>query len=333
MSVKEHKSMSGLEKASALLMALGSNASAEVFKHLNESEIESLSAGIIGMRQLDQSVMQSVVSEFERSCGPGAGSGRNFAAELLDQQLQREPGAVPIAKVFPPEPEHPFRFLYGLRLSRAVELFRDESPQIIASVLICLTPEKAATILAGLDEQTQSEVALRICSTGQVEPGIIKAIEAGMRSKLAEPTSKSVASGGPRTLAEILNSARPSTEQIVMGAFERANVSLGEQVRGMMFTFEDLHKLGDNSMRSLLKAIEIDDLKLAMRGAEDHVLQRFSDNMSEYAAEIVKNELAASNPVKVRDIEAAQNRITITARRLLAGGEISLDSDEEDMVA
>lgn len=337
MAMREPKELSGVEKASVLLMAMGATTSAQVLKHLSESEIERLSAEIIRLRQVEPAIVEGVVADFERACASvkrsGISGGRDFVEQVLEQVVGAEKAGELLQKAGRPSATHRFEFLWEADADVISQMLKEEQPQIVALVLVSLPREKAAAVLSQFDEGVRTRIALNICSMEDVDPEVVAAIEDALHVKLAASSAQVVASAGPKTLVEILNNAGRATERVVLEALQKDEPSFGEQVRGMMFIFEDLPRLDDRTIQSVLREIDQEDLRLALKGADDTIKELIFKNMSERAAETLKEDLELAGAVKVKDIEAAQHRVVSVVRRLLASGEIALVDSEEEMAA
>ena len=334
MADQEEGKVTGLKKASVLLMALGTDASAQVLKHLTESEIEKLSAEIVRMRQVDPEMIQAVVEEFERSSASSASlAGKEFAARVLEQvigpqktkqMLQRAAGFTGV---------RPFEFLWEAEARVIARMLKEEHIQIIALVLINLPREKAAAVLSEFDKDTQARIARAVCAMEDVDAEVIGAIEEVLQIKLASASVEAVVAAGPRALVEILNNVERSIERTVLDSLRKGDPAIGKQVRSLMFVFEDLVRLEDRSIQTVLREVDQEDLRLALKGADEKMKELIFRNMSERAAETLKEDLELAGSVKTRDIEAAQQRMASVARRLLATGEIALVDSKEERVA
>ncbi len=312
MSVNTTDNLNGLEKASLLLVAMGTSASAEVFRYLSEEEIEKLSAGIVSMRQVDDGVMKSVVAEFERAASAdiaGSYSGRPQTPQSTTRR--------------------PFESLSRTEAGQIADLLAEEQPQVIALVLVSLPRSKAAAVLAEFDEETQAELALLICRMEEVDPVVIEAIEQSLKTRLAASLQKTSAKTGAHTLVEILNNASDTTGRAIMNALSQDEPSFAEQIRSRSFTFDDFHRLDSVSMKFVLREVDADDLTTALKAAEDDLRELVMQNLPDQAAQALRESLEAVGPVKVRDIEAAQQRIAGIARHLLAMNIISLPDTKE----
>ena len=324
--------LTGLEKASILLIAMGTEVAAEVFKHLTEPEIERLSAQIIRMQYVDQGVIDAVVAEFEQVRGRvrGTRGGKNFAAQVLEQVVGGEKASELLNRAAIPGYGRPFGSLWDLDVDQLSRILAREHPQVIALVLAHLPPEKAAAILCECSEETQAEVAHRICTMDSIEPDIMRAVEDALQTRLTSGADVSTESGGPKILVEILNSATRATERNVLDSLTSRDPAVGEQVRSLLFVFEDMPKLEDRTIQSVLREVEQEDLRLALKGASDEIKEIIFKNMSERAADMLKEDLELLSHVRAKDVEAAQQKLVYVVRRLLASGEAVLKGAEPE---
>ena len=337
MAMEAPNKLTGLDKACILLVALGTAVSADVFKVLTEPEIELLSAEIMKMHAVEPAVKEAVLAEFEQnyaSKGSTSTSGKDFAAQVLEQVVGQEKANELLAKAAKPGRTRAFGSLWELDAGQIAQMLGQEHPQIIALVLTHLPPEKAAMVLSDLGEAAQAEVAHRICLMDQIEPDVLGTIEEALQTKMASTTTgpEVTASGGPNTLVEILNYAERSTERNVLETLMNQDPAVGEEVRGMMFVFEDLPKLEGRSVQLVLREVDQEDLRVAVKGSADEIKEIIFKNMSERAAEMLKEDLELVGSVREKDVEAAQQKIVRVVRRLLASGEVALATGEEEQV-
>ena len=326
--------LNGLEKASVLLMALGTSASAQVFKHLSEPEIEKLSSEIVKMRKVDPEITSAVLAEFESMSADARFDSVAPIKGLAVEQYARpdvvELDGVPTKQTRTGR-KRPFESVSQADAGRIAEMLSDEQPQTIALVLTGLPKDKAAEVLARFDEPTQVRIAVCICDMGEVSPEVLAAVEEVLHTKLQSEASQTPS--GIRTLVDMLNNADSATGHSILDVLRKDDPSFAEQVRASMFIFEDLTRLSDSGVQALLREVDYDDLQLALKGSEEEIKDLIFRSMSERAGEALKEALEFTGPVKVKHIEAAQHRIAATARRLLAGGDISLSDVQEEKVA
>lgn len=324
------RELTGLEKASILLIAMGTKLTAEVFKHLKEPEIERLSAQIMKMREVEPAMIQSVLMEFASAANADASTmgGKDFAMQVLEQVIGQEKASKLLDKAAM-DYRQPFESLWDVDATRLGRVLCQEHPQVIALVLTYLPSDKAAVVLTAMSDELQAEVAHRICVMSDADTEILMSIEDSLKAKLAATANQVVSTAGPKTLVEILNNAERTTERNVLGALQDQDPEIGEQVRSMMFVFEDLPKLEDRAVQLILREIDQEDLRLALKGASEEIRTLIFRNMSERAAEMLKEDLEMIGSVRAKEIEAAQQRVISIVRNLLNSGEATLKSQEE----
>ncbi|MDI6826904.1 MAG: flagellar motor switch protein FliG [Armatimonadota bacterium] len=327
-------SLSGLQKASVLLMSLGASASAEILKHLSEQEIEMLTSAIVQTERVDPEIRDMVLEEFQRELAAAETSvagGKDFAAQVLEQALGQEKASKLISHAGSQTSRNTLQSIWDMEPEKLAKIIGNEHPQIISLLLVNLPPNTAARLLSELEGEMQAEVATRICSMNEADPDVIAEIEAAL---LPEESSTAVEevelSAGPPALVEILNNVDRVTERAVLDAMNARDEATWQQVRKMMFLFEDIIKLSDRSVQLVLREIDQDDLRLAVKGCSDEIKEVIFRNMSERAVESLKEDLELMERVKQKDIDEAQQRIASVARRLLASGEIALEEEESE---
>ncbi|MCL6518670.1 MAG: flagellar motor switch protein FliG [Armatimonadetes bacterium] len=326
-------SLNGLQKASILLMSLGASASAEILKHLSEQEIEMLTRAIVQTERVDQEVRDMVLEEFQRELAVAETSltgGKDFAAQVLEQALGQEKASKLITHSSKSTSGNTLQSIWDIEPEKLAKTIGNEHPQIVSLLLLNLPPNTAAGVLSKLDPEYQVEVATRICTMAEVDPGVIAEIEAALRPKESGTAVEEVELlSGPAALVDILNNVDRVTERAVLEAMNARDEATWQQVRRMMFLFEDIVKLSDRSVQLVLREIDQDDLRLAVKGCQDEIKEVIFRNMSERAAESLKEDLELMEKVKQKDIDEAQQRIASVVRRMLASGEITLDEELE----
>ncbi|MEA2479103.1 MAG: flagellar motor switch protein FliG [Thermoleophilaceae bacterium] len=328
--------LKGSSKAAVLLVALGSARAASVFKYLKEDEIEALS---LEMAQLDtipsdetEEIFHEVV-DTARAAEFYAEGGVDFAREVLEASVGGERAAEIIGRLAAIIEMRPFEFLRRTPPDQIATFLQTESSQTIALVIANLHTTLAASVLANLPTEQQSMVAVRIATMHETSPEVIKDVEAVLRQKLSSVISQEyAAAGGVGPLAEILNSADRSTERNVLDKLAELDAELAEQVRTLLFVFEDIVKIDDRGVQQVLKEVDQKDLALALRGVSDEVRDKVMRNMSERGAAMLLEELDILPPQRRSVVEEAQGRIVAVIRKLEEAGAltISRDADEDD---
>lgn len=328
--------MQGKRKAAVLLVALGSEHAAQVFRHLREEEIEALSLEMAKLYNVEPAITDAVIEEFSATItalDSYVSGGVDYAREVLERALGESRASEIIARLSIVIEMRPFEFLRRTPAEQIVNFLRNESPQVVALVVANLHTALAAQVLANLPESEQAEIALRIARMGETSPDVVKQVEAIMRQKLESLVQgEYTAAGGVKSLAEILNQVDRSTERNVLDSLSDADAELGDEVRRLLFVFEDIAKLDDRSIQMILREADQKDLALALRGVSDDVKQKILSNMSERGAEMLLEEMEYQPPQRKKIVEDAQGRMVAIVRRLEESGAIVLDRGEEESV-
>jgi flagellar motor switch protein FliG len=327
--------ISGRRKAAVLMAALGSERAAGVMQHMREEEIEGLSLEMAKLSTVEQQTAESIFSELAAVAGAdGAGAdvtgGIDFARDVLERALGAERAEELIGRLSTVIEMRPFEFLRRTPPEQIVAFLRSESPQTIALVVANLHTVLSAQVLARLPESLQPEIALRIARMGETSPRVIQQVEDVVRQKLTTLVEQEYSTaGGSKALANILNHADRPTERNVLDHLTATDPELAEQVRRMLFVFEDIVKLDERAIQQVLREANQKDLVLALRGAPEAVMEIMLANMSERGAAMLKEEMEIQQPQRKRDIDEAQGRIVAVVRRLEEAGTIVLGGEGE----
>ncbi len=316
--------VSGARKAAVLMAALGSERAANVIQHLREDEVESVSVEMARLSGVPPETAELVLGEVAAAdADQRAQGGLDYAREVIERALGPERAAELLWRLSGEEETRPFAFLRNVPPERVAGMLRNESPQMIALVLASLQTGQAAGVLARLPEALQPDVALRIARMGGSSATVIEQVEEVLRRRLGAVAEREYATaGGPKALAGILNHADRTVERNVLDTLAGADQALADEVRGMLFVFEDVVKLEDRAVQQLLREVDQKDLVLALRGAPENVKEVVLTNMSERGAAMLKEEMEIQQPQRKRDIDAAQSRIVAVVRRLEEAGTI-----------
>jgi flagellar motor switch protein FliG len=331
-------SLSGRQKAAVLLIGLGTEPAANVLKHLNEREVESLSAEVAALWRVrpetSAAVMEEIADRLRAHEALGIG-GPEYAREVLEHLVGPERAEEIIGAVTVKPETRPFEFLRRTPPEQVSAFLKDESPQTIALVVASVHTSLAARILAELPAELQAEVALRIATMKETNPDVIRDIEQGLRQKLANVLGQEFsAAGGVDALAEILNRAGRSTERNVVEAINGRDGELAEEIRARLFTFEDLVILEDRDLQLVLREVDQKELQLALRGVDSAVVEKVLANMSQRGAEMLREDMEASAPQRKAVVEEAQGKIVAAVRRLEDAGALIIrrGAEEEEEV-
>src|SRR5271168_1081672 len=325
--------LSGARKAAVLMAALGSERAANVLQRLGDEEIESLSMEMASLNQVGAETTDSIFTELAGLASQDAGvaGGADYARGVIERALGPERAAEVLGRMSTRAETTPFEFLQRVPPERTAALLRGESAQTIALILASLQTSLAAGVLARLPERQQPDIALRIARMGETSAQVVEQVEEVIRHKLTAVAEREYsAAGGVKTLAEILNHSDRTTERNVLEKLADEDKDLAEEVRGMLFVFEDIVKLEQRAVQQVLREADQKDLVLALRGAPENVKEIVLTNMSERGAEMLKEEMEIQPPQRKRDIDAAQSRIVAVVRLLEESGAIVIASAGEE---
>jgi flagellar motor switch protein FliG len=322
----EYESLTGVRKAAILLVALDQDAAAKVLKGLSKGLVEDLSREIAGIDLVPTDVREKVITEFYNlvlARQYADSGGLAWARSVLQKTLPAEDAKRIITTIEHAVHEQPFSFLQKTEKENLLTFLQEEHPQTIALVLSHLPPGMASEILVGLPQERQIEVVTRIATMDQTSPEMIKEVEKGLEKRLAGlVTERFERVGGANAVAEILNLAGRAAEKKILETLEQQNPELVEDIRRLMFVFEDILRVNDKGIQAVLKEVDNEELGLALKTASDELKERIFKNMSERAASLIKEEMEFMGPVRVSDVEAAQKKIVDIVRRLEDAGEI-----------
>ncbi|MDX8153213.1 flagellar motor switch protein FliG [Patulibacter brassicae] len=329
--------ISGRRKAAILLVSLGTDRAAQVFKHLRDEEIEALTLEMAKLGQVQPDHIEGVFEEAAAmtvALQSFAEGGVEFAREVLERSLGADRAEEIIGRLASVIEMRPFEFLRRTPPEQVAAFLRAESPQTRALVIANLSTRLASQVLAGMEPAEQADIALRVGTMSETNPEVVKRIEAVVRNKVASVIEQDYqAAGGVDTLAQILNNTDRGTERNVLDALAESDPELAEEVRRKLFVFEDVAGLDDRSIQLVLRDVEQRDLALALRGVDAQVQDRILANLSQRAAEMLRDEMEFQPPQLKRVVEEAQGRIVAVVRRLEEAGTLVIGrGNGDDMV-
>ena len=320
------KGMDGVEKAAILLIALGPEKSAEIFKHLKEEEIEQLTLEIANTNSVSPQTKEQVLNEFYEVCLAQqyiAEGGIGYAKELLEKSLGEEKAKAVIGKLTASLQVRPFEFIRRTDSSQLLNFIQDEHPQTIALILSYLPPAQASAVISSLPPEKQADVARRIAQMDRTSPDVIKQVEKVLEKKLASLVNQDYTIvGGVDAIVEILNSVDRGTERHIMETLEVEEPELADEIRKKMFVFEDILSLDDRAIQRVLRDVDNSDLALALKGATEEVQNVILNNLSKRLAVMIKEDMEYMGPVRMKDVEEAQQKIVNIIRKLEDSAEI-----------
>jgi flagellar motor switch protein FliG len=329
--------VNGLTKAAILLLAVGPDAAGAILKEMSPEGMEEVTRELAGLGRVPQELQAAVVEEFYNLSVANqyiAEGNLDYARVLLKNSMDPKVAERVIGQIQTQVQKTPFAFLQRAESENLLTFIQDEHPQTIALIVCHLAHHKAAEILVGLPMQKQIEVIKRIANMEQTNPEVIKEVEKGLESRLSSMLMQSMEkAGGVPTVAEILNLADRSTEKAIMEGLEAEDPDMVEQIRRLMFVFEDVLQVNDKGIQAVLKEVDNDELSMALKTASQELQAKIFSNMSERAAALIKEDMQYMGPVRVSDVEAAQQRIVDIVRRLEESGDVIIQGrGESDLV-
>jgi flagellar motor switch protein FliG len=338
--VKEDRTpLTGHRKAAILCMTLGRERAAEVMRLLNPNEVEELGREIAQTPAADHNTVETVLTEFRevfQAAEAAARGGVIVAQEILEQALGPQRARHLLDRIREQITDTGLRRLKKAAPDLLMSVLRGEHPQTIALILAHLDPRQSASVIASMESALAGDVLYRVARMDKISPEMLALVEAGLTNKTDLSLSQEMTlSGGPMTVAKVLNLTGASMERSLLEAIGNRSADIASQVKGLMFVFEDLKLLDGRAMQRLLREVDGKELALALKAASEELKQHIYSNMSERAAGALKEELEFMGPVKVRDVEAAHTRIIDVMRTLEEQGEILLSGrgGDQDVIA
>ncbi len=318
--------MSGLQKAAILLLSLDEETASLMLQELEPQDVESLTRQVASLGSVEPDMRTVIVREFydlAMAKSWAAEGGLDYAKALLKRSCDPKVADQIMQQIAQTVQRTPFSFLQKAESDHVLTFIQDEHPQTIALIVSHLPYHKAAEILGALPAQKQVEVVKRIANMEQTNPEVIREVEQGLETRLSTMLSQRMEkTGGVDTIAEVLNLIDRATEKGILEGLETDDPDLAESIRRLMFVFDDILLVNDKGIQAVLKEVDNDELALAMKTASEELVEKIFKNMSERAAELIKEDMEFMGPVRVADVEQAQQRIVDIVRRLEEAGEI-----------
>ena len=326
--------INGPDRAAILLLSLGEVEAAEVLKHMGAKDVQRVGTAMAAMSGVTRDKVEAVLSEFANALGQqtslGVGSDE-YIRNMLVEALGQDKASSVVDRILLGRNSKGLEALKWMETRSVAELIRAEHPQIIAIVMAYLDSDQAAEILAYLPEKVQIEVMMRVATLDGIQPGALRELDEIMEKQFSGSGNLRASSvGGLKTAANIMNLVDGQHEEKLMTAIRERDNGLGDNIQDLMFVFDNLLEVDDRNIQVLLREIASDTLLLALKGADTRVRDKFLKNMSQRAADILREDMEAKGPVRVADAEGAQREILATARRLADEGTISLASGGGD---
>jgi len=334
---KGGKEFTGRQKSAIFLVTIGSELSAEIFKYLREDEIETLTFEIARLETIDAEVKDAILKEFQELMMANqfiSTGGIDYARELLEKSLGSQKAIDIINRLTSSLQVRPFDFIRRTDPTHLLNFIQQEHPQTIALILAYLEPNKASIILQNLNHDVQSDVARRIATMDRTSPEVLREVERVLEKKLSSLSSEDyTAAGGVESIVEILNLVDRASEKQIIEALEDDDPELAEEIKKRMFVFEDIVMLDDRAIQKVMREVDSQELAKALKSVDTEVQDKIFKNMSKRAATMLKEDMEYMGPIRLKDVEEAQQKIVSIIRHLEDIGEIVVArSGEDEMV-
>ena len=324
----------GVDKCAVFLMALGESEAAEVLKQLSPKEVQKISTAMASMKSLTREQISTVFDEFHQLAGEKTSVGSNssdYIKKMLNQALGDDKAAGLIERILHGGDTSGIESLKWMDAVGIAELISNEHPQIIATILAHLEPDQCAGVLNALTERTRNDVILRIATLDGVQPLALRELNDVLTKLLmGSATTKKRIKGGTKATAEILNYVGGATEASVIEAMRAYDPELAQKILDEMFVFDNIMEIDDRGIQLILREIQSESLIVALKGASPELREKIFKNMSQRAAEMMREDLDAKGPVRVSDVEAEQKEIIKVIRRMADEGQIALGGKGDD---
>lgn len=328
--------LEGSERAAVLLMSLGEEEAAEVFRHMDRKEVQRLATAMTAMTKVSQAQVEGVYADFMEAVDTHTALGMDTEAyirRVLVQALGEEKATSLIDRILLGGSAHGIETLKWMEPRSVADIIRNEHPQIIAIVLCYLDRDVSATVLEMLNPRTRIDVLMRISTLDALQPAALRELNEMLEAHTAgAQTGQSSVVGGVKTTAEILNFVDSSMEGEIMEEIKESDGDLGQRIQDLMFVFENLLDVDDSGIQVMLREASSESLMLALKGADEPMREKIFRNMSKRAAEMMRDDLEAKGPVRLSEVETAQKEILTIARRLADEGQIQLGGGGEEFV-
>jgi flagellar motor switch protein FliG len=330
--------LTGRRKAAVMLIALGPEKAASILQHMDDFEVQQISQEMAALRtvppETTQAVFDELVERVTSSESSGLG-GEDFTRDVLERRFGVARAKEILDEVTGNGTHRPFEFLRSTPPEQVAQFLQEEAPQTVAIVIASLPTSVAARVLAELPKEIQAEIAMRIATMSETNPLVVRDLEIAIKDKLSVILDQELtAAGGVQSLAEILNQAGRSTERHVLQAMAESDLSLAEEVRQRIFTFDDIVTLSDRDIQILLRDVDQKDLAIAMRGVDENIQDKILGNLSERGAQMLREDMEVMPPQRKNVVDEAQSKIVRAARTLDDAGTISIRSqtDEDEII-
>lgn len=317
----------GARKAAIFLLVMGEEFTTELFTRMNDKDIRKSAMAMADIDEITPEEMESVLNEFVETFGEETSiyiEGNSFLKKVLEKTTGPEQAEVLIKELEEEKRGKPFDWSKHVNLATLISYVRGEHPQTIAMILAHLPSEISSDVLASLEDGKKGDIALRIAQLGQVSDDVVRNVDETLRSEMSTAGARGGKTGGVQVLVDILNGVDRATEDAIMDLIDEEDADMAEEIRDLMFVFEDLVNVDDRGMREILKKVEGQQLTLSLKTASEEMKDKILGNLSSRAAEMLLDDLETMGPAKLSDVEAAQQEIVAAAKELESEGTITL---------
>lgn len=333
---KAEQKLTDRQKAAIIIIGLGPEKAARVYKYLKEDEVERLTVEVASMHRVGSEQVDETMNEFYDLClakSYVADGGIDYARQVLDKAYGTQKAVQLISKITDSLHEHSFEFLKKADHKHLLSFIQYEHPQTIALILLYTTPDQAAAILSELPRDKQLDVSMRIASMDRTSPEIIKEVESVLEKKLSTVVSSNLTElGGIKSMADILNRVDRATEKYILDEIDKSNHDLAEEVRKRLFVFEDIVYIDSRGVQRIIKEVQPKDLVIALKGATADVTNLIMNNMTKRMQESIKEEMEYLGPIRMSEVEEAQQKIVQIIRKLEEANEIVISRGGKDEI-
>ena len=326
--------VTGTKKAAILLLSMGPDEAAEVLRHLRRDEVDALTLEVANLKRVERDLRDEVVGEFVKMVETESflqEGGIDYARTMLETAFDPGRASEIIHRLTNFLHRRPFEILRRADASQVLSFLINEHPQTIAVALAHMDPTQASAVMAGLDPGVQGEVARRIATLGKIAPDVVREVEQILERRFSTLAADEVSTlGGINAIVPILNNSDRTTERKILDALEALDPELADEIRNRMFVFENLVQLDDRAVQKVLRHVDSRTLALALKGTSGDVSQKVFANLSQKAAELLKDDIGVLGPVRIRDVEQAQREIVNVIRQLEDQGDIIVTRGERD---
>ncbi|OMH30034.1 flagellar motor switch protein FliG [Motiliproteus sp. MSK22-1] len=328
--------LDSVQRAAVFLMSLGESDAAEIMKHMGPKEVQRIGTAMSMLSHVKQDQVETVMADFLNAVGNQTGLGvgsDDYIRSVLNQALGEDKAGGLIDRILQGANTKGLDTLKWMDARQVADIIRYEHPQIQAIVVSYLDADQAAEVVSQFDERVRLDILMRISSLETVQPSALQELNDILERQFAgNATAKTTNMGGVKVVADIMNFFDTGTETNVMESIKEVDEDLGNEIQDLMFVFANLSEVDDRGIQAILREISTDVLVVALKGADTALQEKIFKNMSKRAAELLRDDLEASPPVRVSDVETAQKEILTVARRLADDGEIMLGGSGEDML-